>query len=647
MLNVRPPIADEETISSYVQRVAEANHCETTGWLVDGLAHSAESLGQDVAAIEKLAAMVDVPAEVLLRHAYVTEGRLVRHGEHLLPKDALRLRHRRVCPGCLSERPVLRWWWDLAPLRACPEHRLALMDRCPGCEKPLRASTPSVVRCGCGYDLRCAAHQAASPDAINVASGFLALARGGRSGAFERLPSYVGLGEALEICGVVARLQLLASAQKPVRGSVLRRPDIADLMPDVFEVLRRWPGSLVEVLEAVIERRARKKNDQEAVMRPFYNALRNAHLTGTRTALIDASREFLQKRFRTLPLGFAPGGDTLLKREEAEQLLRSQDHDGQPLYDYHARSFWDRHGRKLHVYRDSRENFYARSELLRVAAQAKQEAPYAGQCRGKGGSASVGISLSGPRFRGNQYRRIRADKGQVSLTHSQLADQLGTSIGIARSMAQSGRFESNGLAVHPSLVESWIVFLSRKLAGRSPNMDGVSYREWRDKAFSIGLEETEIIRFIENVPFLNTEGPVSLKLDEVYVPRDEVDRVINEYTATTETKMNRQDVERELALLPQEFDSLRRNGFFGDDMVGCRLERGCLVPVGAVDHFRRRYVARRALRLPSYRHTPVDIFKTGMDLERATAACVHQKLRVFYRDSLDLTFICASTGAVV
>lgn len=56
-----------------------------------------------------------------------------------------------VCPECLHEEPVYeRLLWSFAPLPICSVHGIALIDRCPGCRRPLSPTRLDIRYCGCG-----------------------------------------------------------------------------------------------------------------------------------------------------------------------------------------------------------------------------------------------------------------------------------------------------------------------------------------------------------------------------------------------------------------------------------------------------------------------------------------------------------------
>jgi len=79
--------------------------------------------------------------------------------------------HRRpkVCPCCLAENGWLRGYWDLTFYNSCALHRIELVDRCPGCARPLKWDRRFATRCGCGCSLASGHRTASEPTALLVA----------------------------------------------------------------------------------------------------------------------------------------------------------------------------------------------------------------------------------------------------------------------------------------------------------------------------------------------------------------------------------------------------------------------------------------------------------------------------------------------
>lgn len=59
----------------------------------------------------------------------------------------------RFCPVCAEEKDYWPQAWELSLYVACPDHRLALLDRCSACGQCITWSRPSLFHCACGQKL--------------------------------------------------------------------------------------------------------------------------------------------------------------------------------------------------------------------------------------------------------------------------------------------------------------------------------------------------------------------------------------------------------------------------------------------------------------------------------------------------------------
>jgi hypothetical protein len=382
-------------------------------------------------------------------------------------------------------------------------------------------------------------------------------------------------------------------------------------------------------------------------MRPLYNGVRNVRLANTRQILVGGARAYLERTRRELPIAFLPEGDVLLTRQEAWDLLALSTRTSLPRTPKGIESHLDRFGHRLHVYQDSRERFYSKNEVLRLRDDPAIGWNDPGQDRFKDHPGARELDLTGPVFRGNQYRVVRADHGHVSLPYHALAEQLGTSIAIARAIGRSGFFRMNDIEVHPTAVNRWLGTLREKVCAPVAGRPTVDVRSLRKRAFQLDVSEVQLLQIIEDQPVIMTVSACDISLDALRFPADRIDAALERFAKPPAGWVTRDEVEARCALLPHEFDHLRRSGFFGKHDAGKQLKAGTQLPLSALQHYRSRYVARRALRLPSHRHTPRGIFRPGYDVERATAARVYGKLRVFYRDSLDANRIRVLTGVEI
>jgi TniQ len=70
----------------------------------------------------------------------------------LPPKsEPMKLEPIRLCAACYAEKPYHRLEWQFQSTAGCHKHRLRLLSKCPGCEKPFLI--PSLIQgeqCKCG-----------------------------------------------------------------------------------------------------------------------------------------------------------------------------------------------------------------------------------------------------------------------------------------------------------------------------------------------------------------------------------------------------------------------------------------------------------------------------------------------------------------
>lgn len=157
---------DDESLTGYLIRLAEANFYPSRTWLLQAAGLVDQGFTSEYTMAEfrptdlaPLAELTGVDTDVLEQmqhspaHSPPPKGRLLMYGFDL-PKHLVRNRIAKVCTACLREAGYVRRLWALAPLTACPIHRLLLLDRCPKCAERLIATRKRVSFCGCGLDWR-------------------------------------------------------------------------------------------------------------------------------------------------------------------------------------------------------------------------------------------------------------------------------------------------------------------------------------------------------------------------------------------------------------------------------------------------------------------------------------------------------------
>jgi TniQ len=166
LMPVRPRPHEGESTRGYLMRVAKANGHRTTHTWLNGQGVQAGStvqrllrlLALDSAELSKLTG--PLPARFgpwPLPHGLVASD--FNHG------------HRRWCPLCLAQEPVLQGVWEIKLTCACPRHSVWLVEQCPQCAARQRWVGADLSHCACGANL--AAAEAVSADSIDCAMACL------------------------------------------------------------------------------------------------------------------------------------------------------------------------------------------------------------------------------------------------------------------------------------------------------------------------------------------------------------------------------------------------------------------------------------------------------------------------------------------
>lgn len=74
-------------------------------------------------------------------------------GDDEIPLSCLHGRSRQLCPLCLGNAPWSRLEWEVKSNRACPVHRVGLVNDCPNCNRPLHWGRSELLHCYCGQVL--------------------------------------------------------------------------------------------------------------------------------------------------------------------------------------------------------------------------------------------------------------------------------------------------------------------------------------------------------------------------------------------------------------------------------------------------------------------------------------------------------------
>lgn len=225
-------------------RVAKANGHRTTHTWLNG------ECGRDGFSVQRLFRLLALcPAEL----SKLTGPLPARFGPWPLPLGLVASDfnhgHRRWCPLCLGQEPILRGAWEIKLMCVCPRHSIWLVEQCPQCARHQRWLGTDLCHCSCGANLIAAAPETAdeadcamacllSGEACDapLASGFLHLSVPLRH-RFARLLGLFGEGAMPAKPGQQADLHHLHATRRFVIGTA--------------RLLYGWPAQFDERLLAI------------------------------------------------------------------------------------------------------------------------------------------------------------------------------------------------------------------------------------------------------------------------------------------------------------------------------------------------------------------------------------------------------------
>ena len=165
VLPLHPAPQPGESLTGYLRRIAHLNSVQSVHELSDqsriwlnNLIRQPDTPLADYAGMAKLLVCTeDQLRDLTFQHLLDKFGRSgigQRPGTFLSSSLSYTLRY---CPLCLAENTYYRLIWRFTRLAGCPDHAVAFIDRCPGCEAKLPVfSTPFQLDCcpHCETDLR-------------------------------------------------------------------------------------------------------------------------------------------------------------------------------------------------------------------------------------------------------------------------------------------------------------------------------------------------------------------------------------------------------------------------------------------------------------------------------------------------------------
>lgn len=248
-----PPPHPTESLAGYVLRLSEGNGY-LSPWSIYSLAGMKQSEMRTCGfKLEKLAAVINRPVselEPIGFSAPTDQPRCARLlGQSLVPTD-LNVTTPGLCPKCVAEKGFIEAQWHLTLMAGCPDHQCRPARLCPKCGKQLRLFRQGLLECACGGSLvECdlpsiSNMEAALLDIIRCnALGILADGENPLALPREQLLA-MNLRSMLMVIRTLGRHRLIADGNTAVE-------DEFQIVSAAANVLHQWPNNFIALLKDI------------------------------------------------------------------------------------------------------------------------------------------------------------------------------------------------------------------------------------------------------------------------------------------------------------------------------------------------------------------------------------------------------------
>lgn len=295
-LLVRSPPHELEALSGYMLRLCHLNGYKKLTWAVGTFHASVRKNPRLTHILPLLANATGISIETLRRHAYNTPmGSLTSFKGHKFQSRFVNIQDPKVCPQCMKMSMVLPFYWDFELLRACPEHGIILVSKCPSCNERLSWGRSCIHRCKCGYDLRKSAQLAAPSPLIwysAVLLSKLGIERPHRKCAASPQIANFTLNELFLLTVFFGGLSATSSARLSQYASERRSGDISTWVERTANILLGWPESFHVELERL---RKNRGLSPRCAFRPMIAYLQNCQ-SSSFDFVIDEFRNFVEQQ---------------------------------------------------------------------------------------------------------------------------------------------------------------------------------------------------------------------------------------------------------------------------------------------------------------------------------------------------------------
>lgn len=313
----------DESFTSYVVRLTEANWYDTPSWIfsLSGIDYMELQwkftfVFSRSEKLKNLAELTGSALDDLLSLLYLPAKSRDQEEDHeydffgaLLNRSIIRPHCSKVCPKCLIESGYSLRVWDCSLVTACPIHECMLLDTCPACNRRIKCVRNKLSVCSCGCDWRETHPTVVTEEQLAVSHRIYQLC-GINPG--KRPPHEIdGPLQALDLRDFTLVIVFIAglygklawATGRPSRSIKLRNADLHTLFTKAHIVFENWPYNFQQFLEEQSKGKKRfNPHDGElytALKREFgsfyerlYEDLRGHQFDFMREAFAKRSRSF-------------------------------------------------------------------------------------------------------------------------------------------------------------------------------------------------------------------------------------------------------------------------------------------------------------------------------------------------------------------
>jgi excisionase family DNA binding protein len=149
--NFRPKIFSDESMGSYMHRLAFANRYQSTSAFEDYLSTSTSKMSNNEftdTSLLQIAELTDYEKTDFEKHINALYGEDLGKGH--MQKNRIK-----YCPDCVRENYYHKTIWHLRPITACVKHQCVLIEKCGACDAYISLSSFMMESCQyCGYHFR-------------------------------------------------------------------------------------------------------------------------------------------------------------------------------------------------------------------------------------------------------------------------------------------------------------------------------------------------------------------------------------------------------------------------------------------------------------------------------------------------------------